>query len=109
MPGTFDPYYSWLAIPPEDQPPNHYRLLGVKQFESNSDVIDMAANRQMAHLRTFQTRPHAALSQRLLNEVATARVCLLNPQKKSAYDNSLRPAPKVVKAPPLPPKTVPPQ
>ncbi len=23
----FDPYYQWLAIPPKDQPPNHYRLL----------------------------------------------------------------------------------
>ena len=30
VPDPFDPYYSWLAIPPEDQPPNHYQLLGLK-------------------------------------------------------------------------------
>ena len=29
----FDPYYRWLGIPPEEQPPDHYRLLGVKVFE----------------------------------------------------------------------------
>jgi hypothetical protein len=26
----FDPYYHWLGIAPKDQPPNHYRLLGVE-------------------------------------------------------------------------------
>lgn len=29
MPDRFDPYHQWLGIPPKDQPPNHYRLLGV--------------------------------------------------------------------------------
>jgi len=116
MPETFDPYHRWLGIPPEEQPPGYYRLLGVKLFESDADVIDSAVNRQMAHLRTFQGGPHAALSQRLLNEVATARVCLLNPTKKAAYDNSLRPAPRIVSAarlsstpaspPPLPTRAV---
>ena len=26
-----DPYYRWLAIPPAQQPANHYRLLGLEQ------------------------------------------------------------------------------
>ena len=25
----FDPYRKWLGIPPQEQPPNHYRLLGI--------------------------------------------------------------------------------
>ena len=29
MKQSFDPYHKWLGIPPEDQPPHHYRLLGV--------------------------------------------------------------------------------
>jgi hypothetical protein len=86
----FDPYYSWLGIPPKDQPPHHYRLLGIDLFENNANVIESAADRQMAHLRTFQTGKHSALSQRLLNEVAAARVSLLKPAKKSAYDKQLR-------------------
>jgi len=86
----FDPYHVWLGIPPEEQPPNHYRLLGIKDFEDNSDVIASAADKQMSHLRTFQTGKHGELTQRLLNEVAAARVCLLNPDKKHAYDVLLR-------------------
>jgi hypothetical protein len=30
---TVDPYDEWLGIPPKDQPPNHYRLLGLELFE----------------------------------------------------------------------------
>lgn len=87
---AFDSYHIWLGIPPEDQPPNHYRLLGLMPFESNPDAIQNAADRQMIHLRTFQTGKHSEYSQRLLNEVAAAKICLLNGPKKSAYDAQLR-------------------
>lgn len=90
MSDTFDPYYEWLGIPPKDQPPNHYRLLGIELFESNENVIDRAADRQMGHLRTFQTGQNARESQRLLNELSKAKICLLNREKKAAYDASLR-------------------
>lgn len=90
MPEPFDAYHTWLAIPTQDQPPNHYRLLGLSLFEANADVIQHAADQRMGHLRTFQTGPHALLSQKLLNEVAAARVCLLHPHRKTAYDAHLR-------------------
>jgi hypothetical protein len=50
----FDPYHKWLGIPPKDQPPHHYRLLSLDLFESDPEVIDAAANRQMAYV---QQRP----------------------------------------------------
>jgi formylglycine-generating enzyme required for sulfatase activity len=90
MSDSFDPYYTWLGIPPQQQPPNHYRLLGVELFETSLDVIEHAADRCMADLRTYQAGKHSAESQKLLNEVASAKVCLLNPQKKAAYDAALR-------------------
>ena len=86
----FDPYHEWLGIAPKDQPPNHYRLLGVDLFEANPSTIEHAANRQMAHLRTFQAGKHGALSQKILNEVAAAKICLLSREKKVAYDQHLR-------------------
>lgn len=86
---SFDPYYQWLGIPPQEQPPNHYRLLGLVLLEANPDVISAAADRQMTHLRAMQSGPHAAQSQKLLNEVAAARVCLLTPTQKTAYDQAL--------------------
>src|SRR5690242_13944395 len=49
---TFDPYYTWLGIPPAHQPPNLYRLLGLQLFEPNFDVIENAADRQMLHVRS---------------------------------------------------------
>jgi hypothetical protein len=90
MAEAFDPYHRWLGIPPEEQPPHHYRLLGIAVFEDQPEVIEHAADRQMAHLRTFQVGPHAGLSQKLLNEVAAAKLCLLRAEKKAAYDNFLR-------------------
>ena len=86
----FDPYHKWLAIPPTEQPPNLYRLLALNLFEGDADVIDSAANARMIHLRSLQTGPHAELTQRLLNEIAAARLCLLKPEKKASYDSILR-------------------
>ena len=73
MASGFDPYYKWLGIPPEEQPPNHYRLLGLRLFESDPEVIESASDQRMAHLRTYQTGQYSALSQKLLNEVAGAK------------------------------------
>ena len=105
MSEKFDPYHQWLGIPASEQPPHHYRLLGIPPFEESPAVIENAADRQMAHLRTFQTGKHAAESQRLLNEVAAAKLCLLNPEKKTMYDQLIRPRlfPNSRLAAPLPP------
>lgn len=90
MAEEFDPYRKWLGIPPKDQPPNHYRLLGIAHFEDDPDVIENAATRQMAHVRTFQSGKHGPISQRILNELTAAKLCLLQPAKKQAYDEALR-------------------
>ena len=90
MATRFDPYHVWLGIAPDEQPPSHYRLLGLRPFEAEPAVIDHAADRQMVHVRTFHAGKHAEQAQRLLNELASARLCLLNPQRKAAYDASLR-------------------
>ncbi|MEE2990935.1 MAG: hypothetical protein VX715_10000 [Planctomycetota bacterium] len=85
-----DPYWKWLGIPPEQQPPNHYVLLGIALFEADRDVIENAAVRQMSHVRTFQGGQHAAASQQLLNELSAVRLCLLNEEQKQAYDEQLQ-------------------
>lgn len=87
---TFDPYHKWFGIPPKDQPPHHYRLLAIELFESDADVIDMAADRQMASLKQVSTGPHVQHAQKLLNEVAAARLCLLKRDSKAAYDAALK-------------------
>jgi hypothetical protein len=89
-PSAFDPYHRWLGIPPSEQPPHHYRLLGIGLFEEDPEVIQSASDRQMAHVRTFQTGRYVADSQRLLNELSAAKICLLNDVKRQEYENRLR-------------------
>jgi hypothetical protein len=90
MSESFDPYYKWLAIPPAEQPPNFYRLLGIQLFETDLDVIDGAADARLMHLRSFQSGPRGPLSQQMMNEVSEARLTLLDPDKRAAYDGSLQ-------------------
>ena len=53
-------------------------------------MIRDAADRQMLHVRSYQLGQYSKLSQQVLNELAAARICLLNPDKKAAYDEVLR-------------------
>lgn len=109
---SFDPYLKWLGIRTQEHPPNHYRLLGIDLFEADADVVSNAADARMAHVRTYQTGKYSALSQKVLNEIASAKVCLLNAEKKAAYDAQLQielmavppamPAPVAGGPPPLP-------
>lgn len=85
----FDPYYKWFGIPPSEQPPDLYRLLGIARFEADLDVIDNASEARMAQLRMYQTGPHVMESQRLLNEVAAARATLIDPSARATYDAKL--------------------
>lgn len=99
MSATFDPYFKWLGIPANEQPPNHYRLLGIPLLTSDPDVIESAADQRMAHLRSFQNGSRAAVAQRILNEVSAAKVCLLDKKQKYEYDQQFAPAPVQLSVP----------
>ncbi len=110
MTDSFDPYYKWLGIPPAEQPATYYRLLAITPFETDTEVIDNAANRQMMMVRTFQSGQRSKLSQRLLNEISAARITLLDPEKRAKYDQQLKqriaaatPQPDPLSAPQLTP------
>ena len=90
MAEQFDPYRKWLGIPDQPQHPHHYQLLGLALFEDDPDVIENGANRQMTHVRSFQTGQYASHSQDLLNEIAQAKICLLQPDSKASYDLQLQ-------------------
>ena len=109
---AFDPYHHWLGIPPEEQPPNHYRLLGIKPFETSISAIRNAADQRMAFLKSLQTGEHVQFSQDLLNQVAQAKLCLLDPDKKLAYNARLHQQqaetqPPIQTSPLAPPGSVP--
>jgi hypothetical protein len=86
MTADFDPYQEWFGIPPHDQPPDHYRLLGLARFESDPDAIRRAADQRMVFVRKFQTGPKGVHTQPLLNKLAAAKLCLLDAVTKASYD-----------------------
>ena len=90
MPESFDPYYKWLAIPPEDQPPSHYRLLAIDVFEQDEEVIANAAEQRLSHLRILEMGEQGATATELIKEIKAARSCLLDPQTRSSYEAQLR-------------------
>jgi hypothetical protein len=86
----FDPYHRWLSIPSSDQPPTHYRILGLPPFERDLQVIENAALRQIAHVRSFLETPMRAYAVNLIHELSVARQCLVKSESKAAYDAWLR-------------------
>ncbi|QDU88488.1 FHA domain protein [Pirellulimonas nuda] len=84
-----DVYHELLGIPPQEQPPNYYRLLGVALFEQDSAVIANAFRRQSGFVRGVALK-HPIESQKLLNELALAKLGLLDPKRRGKYDQQLR-------------------
>jgi WD40 repeat protein len=86
----FNAYYLWLGIPPDEQPADHYRALGVVRFESDAKVIREAAERQIAHVRRYQIGKHGEQATKILRELSTAKACLSDVASKTEYDRQLR-------------------
>ena len=96
----FDAYHKWLGIPPGPRPPTHYQLLGINPTERDRDVIESAAVRQTAYVRHFQAGAYAKECARILGELAQARLVLIDPARRAAYDATLAAAaPPPVPAP----------
>jgi len=90
MADAFDPLHQWLGIPPQEQPPHFYRLLGLRPFEDDPRAIENAADRQTLFLRQASSGPRGAIAEQLVQEIAKARHYLLNAHLKGEYDVALR-------------------
>lgn len=90
MNDRFDPYLEWLDIPLDQRPFHYYQLLGVQPFEEDLKLIAARADERMGKIRGYQVGPRGRWSQQVLNELAAARGCLINPETKAAYDSALR-------------------
>lgn len=99
----FDAYHKWLGIPPGRRPPTHYQLLGINPTERDRDVIESAAVRQTAYVRHFQAGAYGKECARILGELAQARLVLIDPLKRAAYDAQIAASEPAAPAPaPLP-------
>ena len=69
MADTFDPYSEWLGIEGGRRPPDHYRLLGLKRFESDPESIARAADAALAQVRRVRPGAHLAQWSQLLDHI----------------------------------------
>lgn len=89
MSSAFDPYSRWLGIKSEERPPNHYDLLGIKELEDQGEVIRAAAVKRADRIQDIASGgKHMELSQLILNEIASARLCIMNPVSRKSYELS---------------------
>jgi len=89
VPEPFDPYLEWLDIQGGGRPPDLYALLGLKPLESDPQAIANAADVRMARIRKIRPGAHLPDWGRLLDQLQAAKICLLDPHSKAAYDASL--------------------
>jgi len=87
--GSFNAYAEWFGISNDHQPPNHYDLLGVAIFESNSEKIEEAFQNRYALVRRYQVGEHHEVAVRVLQELAQAHDCLQDDTQRQEYDQAL--------------------
>jgi hypothetical protein len=89
MASQLDVYRDWLGITETARPLNYYQLLRLKPFEDNTEQVRAHYRKMNAHVRKYAAGEFADASQKLLNELAKAMLCLTDVQRKREYDATL--------------------
>jgi hypothetical protein len=80
---------TWLGLPPDGWPPDHYRLLGLEPGPADRELIERRVQERLETVRRYQlTHPEPATE--AMNRLAQAFVCLTNAEARNAYDADLR-------------------
>jgi len=90
MPEAFNPYHQWLGLPADASNPTYYQILGLAEMESDAGKIAQAGDRALTRVRGFRPGSHAKEWSRLLDEITSAKKCLLDEAVKREYDRCLR-------------------
>jgi hypothetical protein len=90
---------SWLGLPPDSWPPDHYTLLGLAPGEADLDRIEQCVHERLLLLRARQLN-HPEQASEALNLLARAFSCLTDPEAKRSYDAALLDPPAGKESPP---------
>jgi curved DNA-binding protein CbpA len=90
---AFDPYWEWLGIAPDRRPPTYYDLLGLAPGQTDTEKLRHALEEdylvRYRRVRAYAAHPrHGQDANRLLDELAAARLCLSTPDRKAEYDRA---------------------
>lgn len=79
---------TWLSVPPEPWPPDHYTLLGLPRGEGDSARIERHVHDCLEKVRRFQLA-HPEQATEAMNRIAQAFVCLMDTRTKQGYDAAM--------------------
>jgi len=89
---------SWLKIPSDRWPPDHYTLVGLQPGEADAARIERHIHERHEWLLRYQLA-HPDQVTEALNRLAQAFICLTDPAAKRAYDAALLGKPGEPEAP----------
>src|SRR5262245_19714407 len=89
MSDPFNAYHEWLGLPVDAASPTYYQILGLAELESDARKIAQAGDRALTRVRGFRPGSHAKEWSRLLDEINSAKSCLLDAVVKKEYDRCL--------------------
>ena len=101
-PGGHELICTWLGLPRDSWPPDHYRLLGLEPGEGDLALIEQRVNQRLDSVRPYQMM-HPEPATEVMNRLAQAFICLTEPAAKRAYDEQLLGVRPRAVPPPLPP------
>lgn len=79
---------TWLGLPSDSWPPDHYRLLDLDPGKSDPTTVEHQVHQRLEAVRRYQlTHPEQATE--AMNRLAQAFVCLTDPESKRVYDAAL--------------------
>ncbi len=87
-----DAYVRFLDLPPGPRPPHHYALLELELFCSQPERIENAVQKLFRRIKPYEynaDRKTREQIQDVMNQIATARVVLMDARAKDAYDRDL--------------------
>src|SRR5262245_17055045 len=78
---------TWLDLPTDPWPPDHYTLLGLPQGESDPARIERHVHERLERVRQFQLA-HPEQATEAMNRLAQAFICLTDPATRHASQAS---------------------
>jgi hypothetical protein len=80
---------SWLKLPADHWPPDHYTLLGLERGEKDLHRIEHSVQERLECLRRYQLRNPEPVTE-AMNCLARAYCCLSDPEAKKRYDHQFK-------------------
>ena len=89
-----NPFHQWLGLPADIMQPAAWQLLGLNQGESDSSVVEQAAQRARDRLAAVDPGENSAVRDRLYEEIDNAEkllVAQINEQSQSIASAEIKP------------------